>query len=119
MHLRGLEVTGQMKKLYSAELHNLYQSPVIVRIFKIKQSEMGKLCSTHTDSRHAYKLCLENLKVREHLKDPSINGRALFKQILKKQNCKMWNGFILLRTGISRNDLSVPQREFLSLLNNY
>jgi len=48
------------------------------------------------------------------LEYPGINGRALFKQILKKENGKLRNGFILLRTGISRNDLWVPQREFLS-----
>jgi hypothetical protein len=47
LDLRRLEVTGQMKKSYIAELHNLYQSPIIIRIFKIKQSEMGKLYSTH------------------------------------------------------------------------
>ena len=64
--------------------------------------------TAHTNKRYAYKLCLENMKVREHLEDPGINGRALFKQILKKHNGKLWNGFILLRTGISRNDLWVP-----------
>jgi hypothetical protein len=42
------------------------------------------------------------------LEDPGINGGALLKQILKKQNGKLWNGFILLRTGISRNDVWVP-----------
>lgn len=83
MDLRGLEVTGQMKKLYSAELHNLYQSPVIVRIFKISRVRWVSYAA-HTNNRYAYKLCSENLKVREHLEDPDINGKALFKQILKK-----------------------------------
>jgi len=70
--------------------------------------------AAHTNNRYAYKFCVKNLKVREHLDDPGINGRALFKQILKKQNGKLWNGFILLRTGITgmicgflKNNISV------------
>jgi hypothetical protein len=40
------EVTGGGRKLHNEELHNLYSSPNIIR-FKIKENEMGRVCSAH------------------------------------------------------------------------
>jgi hypothetical protein len=44
---KGVGSNRTNEKIIRAELHNLYKSPVIVGKFKIKQSEMVKLCSTH------------------------------------------------------------------------
>jgi hypothetical protein len=60
----------------------------------------------HTNAYgNAYKIWLENLKERDQMEDPGINGWAVLKQILKKHK---GNGFIWLRTGTSNNDLWVP-----------
>jgi hypothetical protein len=40
------EVTGGWRKLHNEELHNLYSSPNIIRMFQVKEDEMGKACST-------------------------------------------------------------------------
>jgi hypothetical protein len=49
----------------------------------------------HTDIRS------ESLKDRDNLGNRVIVGRIIFKRILKKQNVRMWNGFIWLRAGMS------------------
>jgi hypothetical protein len=35
------------RKLHNDELHNLYSSPNIVRVIKIKEDEVGGTCGTH------------------------------------------------------------------------
>jgi hypothetical protein len=35
------------RKLHYEELHNLYSSPSMIRMIKIKEDEMDKACSTH------------------------------------------------------------------------
>jgi hypothetical protein len=40
------EVMGDWRKLHNEELHNLYCSPNITRMMKIKD-EMGRVCSTN------------------------------------------------------------------------
>jgi hypothetical protein len=34
------------RKLHNEELHNLYSSPCIIRMIKVKEDEMGRACST-------------------------------------------------------------------------
>jgi hypothetical protein len=41
------EVTGGWRKLHNEELHNLYSSPAIIRMTKLKENEMGGACSSH------------------------------------------------------------------------
>jgi len=41
------EVTGEWRKLHNEELNNLYSSPNIVRVVKIKKNEMGGACSAY------------------------------------------------------------------------
>jgi hypothetical protein len=41
------EVTGEWRKLYNGELHNLCSSPDIIRQIKIKENEVGRSCGTH------------------------------------------------------------------------
>jgi hypothetical protein len=39
------EVKGGWRKLHNEELHNLYSSPIIIRM--IKEDEIGRACSTN------------------------------------------------------------------------
>jgi hypothetical protein len=41
------EVTGGWRKLHIEELHNLYSSPSIIRMFKYKEDEMNRAYSTN------------------------------------------------------------------------
>jgi hypothetical protein len=40
-------VAGGWRRLHSEELPNLYPSPNLFRVIKIKEDEMGGACSTH------------------------------------------------------------------------
>jgi hypothetical protein len=40
------EVTGEWRRLHNKELYALYSSPNI-RVIKIKNNEMGEVCSTY------------------------------------------------------------------------
>jgi hypothetical protein len=40
-----------------------------------------------------------NLRERNHLKDPGVDGRIKLKFILKKPDGRVWNGFIWLMMG--------------------
>jgi hypothetical protein len=42
---KRVEVTGGWRKLHYEELHNLYSSPSIIRIYQDKEDEMGRACS--------------------------------------------------------------------------
>jgi hypothetical protein len=42
---KRIEVIGGWRKLHNEEFHNLYGSPIIIKI--IKEDEMGRVCSTH------------------------------------------------------------------------
>ena len=41
------EVKGEWRKLHNEELNNLYSSPNILRVIKIKKNEMGGACSAY------------------------------------------------------------------------
>jgi len=43
------------------------------------------------------KLHFENLTRAVHIEDLGINGRVMFKCILKTDDRRMWTGFVLLR----------------------
>jgi hypothetical protein len=38
------------------------------------------------------------LNGRDHLEDPTVDGRTILNSILKEWGVMTWNGFILLRT---------------------
>jgi hypothetical protein len=44
------EVTGDWRKLRIEELHNLYSSPNIVSVIKVKEDGMGRACSRNGGS---------------------------------------------------------------------
>jgi hypothetical protein len=41
------EVTGEWRKLHNEELNDLYSSPNIVRVLKLKKMRFGRACSTY------------------------------------------------------------------------
>jgi hypothetical protein len=47
------EVTGEWRKLHNEELRDLYSSPSIIRIIKLR---MGGACSTNGEKKNAYRL---------------------------------------------------------------
>jgi hypothetical protein len=47
------------------------------------------------------RVLLENMKERDNLKYLAVDGRIIFKCILKKLDLRGWNGFLMLMIGTS------------------
>jgi hypothetical protein len=60
---------------------------------------MGWACSTQKQLGMHTVFCLEKLKVRDHLRDLSVNGKITLEWILGKYDGRMWTGCIWLRIG--------------------
>jgi hypothetical protein len=50
------EVTGEWRKLHNEELHDLYSSPIIIRIIKAKRMKWAVHVARMEEKRNAYRL---------------------------------------------------------------
>jgi hypothetical protein len=73
------EVTGQWRKLHSAELHNLYSSPDIIRQIKSRRMRWAGHVARLGEGRNVYR---KSSKERNHLKDQGVDGRMDSKRVL-------------------------------------
>jgi hypothetical protein len=53
------EVTGGWRKLYNEELHNLYSSPIIIRIIKSRRMRWAGHMARMGEKRNVYRLLVE------------------------------------------------------------
>jgi hypothetical protein len=60
---------------------------------------MGGACTTHGNMRNSNKIIVGNLKLKDHLKNTTIDGRKICKCILRNFSVSLWTGFIWLRVG--------------------
>jgi hypothetical protein len=56
-------------------------------------------------SRGVYKIMMGNLRERDHLEDPGIDGRIILRCILKKWDGRALPGVIWLRIGTGGGNL--------------
>jgi hypothetical protein len=49
-------VTGEWRKLYKEELHNLYSSPSIIRIIKSRRMRLARHVARMGEKRNVYRL---------------------------------------------------------------
>jgi hypothetical protein len=57
------------------------------------------------EKRGVYRFWVGNLKKRDHLGDPGIDGRIILRSIFKKWDVGAWTGSSWLRIGTSGGDL--------------
>jgi hypothetical protein len=79
---------GRDRKLHGKELHNLYSSPKIIRMIKLRRIRWIGNEAHMRDMRSHTKYRLENLKGRDLLEYLGIHGRI-----------RVMNEFIWLRIG--------------------
>ena len=88
------QVTGEWRKPHNEELNDLYPSPNIVRV--IKSSRMRWVWQVARMGRgKAYAgFCCGNMRERDHLGDPGIDGRTILRWIVRKWDVGIRTGSI-------------------------
>jgi hypothetical protein len=61
------EVTGEWIKLHNEELHDLYSSPSIIRVIKLKRMRCAGHVAYMGEMRNSYTILVEYLMRRGHL----------------------------------------------------
>jgi len=77
---------------------------------KIKKNEMGRAGSTYgaEERRGIYRFWWGNLRDRDHLGDPGIDGRIILSWIFRKWDVGIRTGSTWLRIGTSGGHLRMP-----------
>jgi hypothetical protein len=93
------EVTGECRKLNKLELNDLYCSPNIERVIKSRRMRLSVACSMYGVGEVCTGFWWGNLRERDHLEYPGIDGRIILRWIFRKWNVGVWTGLIWLRIG--------------------
>jgi len=78
--LRRDEVTGEWRKLHNEELHDLYSSPNIVRVIKMRRMRWARM----EDRRGVFRVLVGNPEEKGHLEDQGVDGRIILRWIFRK-----------------------------------
>ena len=81
---RSDEVTGEWRKLHNEELNDLYASSNIIRVIKSKSMRWAGHVARMGVRRGVCRVLVGNLKDRDHLGDPGIDGRIILRWIFRK-----------------------------------
>jgi len=93
------EITGEWRKLHNEELNDLYSSPNIVRMIKLRRTRWAGHVVRVWRGGPNTGFWWENLKVRDHSEDPSVDGGVIIRWIFKKWELGVWTGSRWLRIG--------------------
>jgi len=96
---KRVEVRGEWRKLHNKELNDLYSSPIIVRVIKSKRMRWAEHVACMGRGEAYTGFWWGNLKERDHLGDPSVDGRIILRWIFRKWDVRVWTGSIWLRIG--------------------
>ena len=81
------KVTGEWRKLYNEELNDLYSSPNNVRVIKSRRMRWAGHVARMRERRDVCGFLWGNLRERNHLEDPDVDGRIILRWIFGK-----WEG---------------------------
>jgi len=104
--LKKDEIIGEWRKLHNEELSDLYCSHSIVRVIKLRRMRWAGYVTRMGERRG---VCGDfwwgNLRERDHLGDPGLDGRIILKWIFRNWDVGVWTGLSWLRIGIGGGHL--------------
>ena len=77
-------VTGEWRKLHNEELNDLYSSPNIVRVIKSRRMRLAGHVARMEGVEGYTVFGWGNLRERDHLGDPGIDGKIILRWIFRK-----------------------------------
>ena len=80
-----------VEKLHNEKLNDLYSSPSIVRVIKSRRMRWVGHVARMVERRNVYRVLVGNLKERDHVGDPRVNGRIILRWIFRKWDLGVWN----------------------------
>ena len=78
-------------------LNDLYSSPNIARVIKSRRMRRTGHVARMGDRRGVYGVLVGNLRERDPLEDPGVDGRIILIWIFRKWDVETWTGSIWLR----------------------
>jgi len=93
------EVTGAWRKLHNEELNDLYSLPNNVRVIKPRRIRWAGHVARMARGETYTGFWLGNLRERDHLGDPSVDGTIILQRIFSKWDVGAWSASNWLRIG--------------------
>jgi len=93
------EVIGEWRKVHNEELNDLYFSPNIVRVFKSRRMGWAGHVARMRRGEVYAGFWWGNLRERDHLEVPGIDGRIILRWIFRTLDVGAWSGSSWLRMG--------------------
>jgi len=81
---KRVEVTSEWRKLHNKELSDLYSSPDVIRVIKSRRMRWAGHVTQMCERKCVYRVLVGNLKQRDYLEDPGVDGRVILRWIVKK-----------------------------------
>jgi hypothetical protein len=81
------EVTGEWRRLHNEEINDLYSSPNIIWIIKLRRMRWAGHVARMGEKRGAYRFWWGVPREGDHLGDPGVDGRIILRWIFGK-----WDG---------------------------
>jgi hypothetical protein len=93
------EVTRGWRKLHNEALNDLYSLPNTVRLIKSRRMKWAGHVARMGRGEVYTGFWWGNLKERDHLEDPSVDGRLILRWIVREWYVGVWTGSSRLRIG--------------------